>query len=293
MNVKKLIPLGAAAVLGLGAVLAQRLLGPNEAVSAPPATRDLVVSARAIAPGSRLVEGDLAVKPVAPDQLPTGASTEPAKLLQRVTLTPIAPGQAIVETMLRPAGHAAGLAGQIPPGMRAVTLEVNEFTGVGGMITPGSRVDLLVMVQPDSGPTVSRTIAQSLYVTAVGRRTGADPADPLDRLPRSVTITCTPEQAELVHLAANRGALRLALRGEGDDAVAAVRGTSSEVFEPTLAAAPIPEPPQAIASLEPVAPPPPAPTRAVTVIRGGEISQVQFALPAGGGHAVLPVDSQP
>ncbi|HEV2292513.1 MAG TPA: RcpC/CpaB family pilus assembly protein [Tepidisphaeraceae bacterium] len=50
-------------------------------------------------------------------------------------------GQPVLESLLAPMGAAGVLQALVPAGMRAMTIEVNEFSSVGGMVTPGSRVD--------------------------------------------------------------------------------------------------------------------------------------------------------
>jgi pilus assembly protein CpaB len=96
--------------------------------------------------------------------------------------------------------------------MRAITIEVNEFSGVAGMIAPGCRVDVVATIQASNNEELSsHTIVQNVSVTAVGQRVTARP-DPKDdpqqqqQAFRSVTLLCTPEEAEAIQLANTKAA---------------------------------------------------------------------------------------
>ena len=43
--------------------------------------------------------------------------------------------------------RASGLPAAIPPGMRAISVKVNDVIGVAGFVEPGSRVDLMVTIR--------------------------------------------------------------------------------------------------------------------------------------------------
>ena len=53
----------------------------------------------------------------------------------------------LTETKLAPKEAGAGLAPSIPPGMRALSVRVNEVIGVAGFTVPGARVDVVVVVK--------------------------------------------------------------------------------------------------------------------------------------------------
>jgi pilus assembly protein CpaB len=67
----------------------------------------------------------------------------------------------VTETKLAPIGSGAGLPPSIPPGMRAMSVKVDEVIGVAGFVVPGTRVDLVVTLR-GAGQTeesMSRTVA--------------------------------------------------------------------------------------------------------------------------------------
>ena len=69
----------------------------------------------------------------------------------------------------QPAGENAGsgLPSLIPPGMRAVSVRVNEIVSVAGFVTPGTRVDVLLTGTPN-GDQQTTTVLQNVAVLASG-----------------------------------------------------------------------------------------------------------------------------
>jgi Flp pilus assembly protein CpaB len=114
-------------------------------------------------------------------------------------------------------------------GMRAITLEINEFSGVAGFVQAGCHVDILQTLRDEkSGNPIARTIAQNVKVTAIGIRHVADGnADSNNGGGgRSATLLVTPAQAEVLELASMSGRPRLTLRGSNDLAPAWTKGIS-------------------------------------------------------------------
>ncbi len=134
----------------------------------------------------------------------------------RVATVPLIQGQAISTTLLAAKGASAGLGAAIPPGFRAMTMEINEFSGVAGYIQPGSHVDVILSMRNEqTGASMARTIVQDVKIAAVGMR--HNPGDPPDSGGgRSVTVLVTPQQAEVLELASSAGRPRLALRNNND-----------------------------------------------------------------------------
>ena len=53
----------------------------------------------------------------------------------------------LTTTKLASLESGAGLSPAIPPGMRAISVKVNDVIGVAGFIVPGSRVDVVVTIR--------------------------------------------------------------------------------------------------------------------------------------------------
>jgi pilus assembly protein CpaB len=232
MNWKTWVPLVLAVVLGVVAAKVARdviVRGRTAGISSTKFTK-IVVAANDITPGRELKPEGLALTQVEIDHVPTGSFSNISDLDGRVSEQLMVKGQPILEPMLAATGAGGGLQALVPTGMRAITIEVNEFSSVGGMITPGSRVDVISTIQGNNGDSVARTIVQNIKVTAIGQRTSSAqsdpkaPGDPSLEAYKSVTLLCSPEDAEAIELAASVGRPRLVLRSSRDTQLATTDG---------------------------------------------------------------------
>jgi pilus assembly protein CpaB len=195
----------------------------------------IVVAKRDIAPGHTLDVNDLASAAFPPDSIPRGSFRQESELTGRVALIQVIQGQPVLDSFLAMAGSGSGAQAIVPPGMRAVTLEVNEFSGVAGLLVPGCRVDV-VSTLPDQQTKISiaRTIVQNVKVLAVGQRLTVNNAGAKNEsamsaeaaVARSVTLLVKPREAEAIELASSSGRTRLVLRGSFDEGVRQGDGVS-------------------------------------------------------------------
>ena len=81
--------------------------------------------------------------------LPAGTPSRRSQVLGRGVILPIAKGEFILSSKLAPENAGAGLPSLIPPGMRAVSVRVNEVVSVAGFVGPGTRVDVLLTGTPN------------------------------------------------------------------------------------------------------------------------------------------------
>ena len=184
----------------------------------------------------------------------------------------------------------------MPIGMRAVTVDINEMTGVAGYLVPGCHVDVIQTVRDDkSGLPVARTLTQNVKVTAVGQR--HNPQDG-DGGGHSVTLLVTPTQAELMELACSVGRPRFALRGGNDLALVDTKGlTLAElighhsarndefnVVAPLVTQFPSTQPSATASSASSTRPSVDVDNDqwTIEIIRGGSESEAKFSLPKDG-----------
>jgi pilus assembly protein CpaB len=157
-------------------------------------------------------------------------------LVGTVALVPIRKDEQITRNKLTEPSIRTGLAPQIAPGRRAVTIPVNEFTGVGKLVKPGDRVDLIAVLEMGSGKEnkIAKTLLQDIVVLAVGRNVTnnipriveADPSNGKEKVKsltedfsfNSVTVEVEPAQAQALALVMANGdsALTLSLRNNDD-----------------------------------------------------------------------------
>jgi pilus assembly protein CpaB len=173
MNAKTWVPLTLALVLGLAAALVARQMMVNKpaAQASDKLLRTVVFANENILPGTEINPAMLTTAQVSGAMAADDTFTDVSDLADRVAQGPIYKGQPVMGKLLAPKGSPGGFGTLIPTGMRAITIEVNEFSGVAGFLTPGCRVDVLATVQGDqNGVMVSQTIVQNIMVTAIGQR---------------------------------------------------------------------------------------------------------------------------
>jgi pilus assembly protein CpaB len=239
-------------------------------LSAAPAPVKLV-NTRYVAPARALQAGEvLAVDNTAlvawPASVPIeGAFAEPADVIGREALFPLAKGQPILDRELSVAGSGTGLASKIPDGMRAVALRTDEVVGVAGFLVPGSHLDVLVTYRPDGAPEpLTATVLENAVVIAAGHRTEPDPAGKtLDAT--VVTLLLTPDQSQRAVLASTQGAIHFVLRNGAD----ASRSQDAPTLLSQLAGAL----PGARTSTRPSAPAVSKPHQIETILGGGGTPQ--------------------
>jgi pilus assembly protein CpaB len=151
-----------------------------------------------------------------------GSFSDPDKVVGRALMTPVQVNEPILESKLAPKEAGAGLTAVIPPGMRALSIQVNSVIGVSGFVMPGSRVDLVLIATPPSDvkgarkdEVASKIILENLEVLAAGQNVQRD-VEGKPQTVQDVTLLVTPEQAQKVALATQGGRIQLALRNPMD-----------------------------------------------------------------------------
>src|SRR5207245_7714987 len=172
MNWKTWVPLIIAVILGLIAAKVGRDMLVSRKDSGPEGQLvRIVVAKRDIAPGHTLEANDVVSAAFPPESVPKGSFRQESELAGRVAVVQVIQGQPILDIFLAMTGSGAGAQSIVPPGMRAVTIEVNETSGVAGLLVPGCRVDVVsTLNDQQTKVSVARTIVQNVKVLAVGQR---------------------------------------------------------------------------------------------------------------------------
>lgn len=147
-------------------------------------------------------------------------TNDEAELVGAVVRQPVAVGQPVTVGSIVKPGERGFLAAVLEPGMRAISVPVDEASGNAGLIFPGDRVDLIltqtieVAGDPAGSRRVSETVLQDVRVIAMGRRLKADGAEEGagGQQARTATLEATPAAAEKVALVTELGKLALSLR---------------------------------------------------------------------------------
>jgi pilus assembly protein CpaB len=252
--------------------------GNAKKAEAPQELRDLVVAAKPLSVGTTVKPTDIKLTKMPVSGFPKGAFGKAEEVIDRPVISNVLMDEPILEGRLAARGSGLGLAPIIPVGMRAVTVRVNDVSGISGFVLPGMRVDILVTGNPPAGGgTVTVTPLQNMVVLSAG--TAVQPDSKGQAIPAAtVTLLATPEQAEMLTLANNEGRIQLVLRNGSDQNVERVRGSEvAELYGGLASRKKAPEPSAAPRRQRPVEtpiaaapapPPPPPPPDQIIVIRG-------------------------
>lgn len=272
MNRTRLLMIGVLAV-GLGVVAS---LYVYKSMQGNNMTRDngveVIVAANDLQVGARVEEKDIKIIRVKPEDLPPGAPRKRSDVLGHGVIIPIAKGEFILPNRLAAENAGAGLPSLIPPGMRAVSVRVNEVIGVAGFVTPGTRVDVLLTGTPGgSGEQQTTTVLQNIAVLASGHtleRTSTGEAQNT----AVITLLVTPDDAQRLTLASLEGKIQLVLRNPLDTKQDSVATASARGLYKAGAPEPVRTVVRRVSTPKIVAPQPP-PGVSVEVYQGDKPKQ--------------------
>lgn len=205
---------------------------------------DVIVAADDLQVGVRVEEHDIKVIRIPSADLPPGAPRKRSDVIGHGVIIPISKGEFILPNRLAGDNAGSGLPALIPPGMRAVSVRVNEVVSVAGFVTPGTRVDVLLTGAPGgSSDQETTTVLQNVTVLASGHtleRTSTGEAQNT----AVITLLVTPDDAERLTLASTEGKIQLALRNPLDTkqdelAAANARGLYKGAAMPAPVQAPV------------------------------------------------------
>ena len=239
------------------------------------ATKFVVVAAENLPLGTRLSKEQ--VKLVGwPAATPVeGSFASVDEIVGRGVLQPVQANELLTENKLAPKEAGAGLSPTIPPGMRALSVKVNDVIGVAGFTVPGARVDVVVVVK-ERDNSMARVVVSNLQVLTAGTRYDIEQAKDGKPMPSNVvTLLVTPDQAERISLAQINGSITLVLRNPLDVEPTQTAGIRMAGLMGTPSTAPVekPAPKRSKAPVQAVVvapPPPPPPPRQIETIRAGK-----------------------
>jgi pilus assembly protein CpaB len=240
MNRTRLLMIGALA-LGLGLVASLFVYKnlQSRTVNAEPGI-DVIVAADDLQVGARVEEHDIKIIRIPVSDLPPGAPRKRSDVLGHGVIIPINKGEFILPTKLAGENAGSGLPSLIPPGMRAVSVRVNDVVAVAGFVTPGTRVDVLLTGAPGSGSDEeTTTVLQNIAVLASGHtleRTATGEAQST----AVITLLVSPDDAQRLTLASQQGKIQLALRNPLDTRAEDFPASSSRALYKGMPAPPAP-----------------------------------------------------
>jgi pilus assembly protein CpaB len=187
----------------------------------------VVVATGELPLGTRLERTHLRTIDWPADAVPAGAQSDPAAIVGALTLSKLVANEPVLaDKVADRGGFHTLMALKIPEGMRAVSVRVNDVTGISGFVAPGTRVDVIAIISAKDvgGGQGAFTLLQDIEVLASAQEMDNRAAEPT--VVNTVTLLVTPAQAERLALANNSGTLQLALRGYDDRAAGKTSGVS-------------------------------------------------------------------
>lgn len=246
-----------AVLFGLIGAYALRAALVREAPPAkePPRTVNVPLANNMLPEGRKITLGDIALVPMTQEmmlqrKLPLDTLMISAEqIVGRMIREPLKPGEPFLTTNVYPEGIGPDLSKKLKPGLRAITIPIDDLSSVGASTAVGSIVDVLFRVKPVDGdrakrrlpiPEATVTLVQGAEIIAVGRNepqsrnpNGAVDVRMANMLPnnnvfKSVTLAVTPEQAHMLRTAMGHGDLYLMMSSATQPATRVIEPTTLE-----------------------------------------------------------------
>ncbi|XKF15446.1 Flp pilus assembly protein CpaB [Halomonas sp. BLK-85] len=230
----------------------------------------VVVASIQVPFGATVEASDLKVVDMPKDVVPSNSFTDIDSVVGRVSNQVIYSGEVVIEERVSEHMGGSALASMLDPGMRAMSVRVDDVVGVAGFLLPGNFVDVLSTQRNGSRNSVeTKTVLRNLKVLAVDQIAGQERDGPV--IVRAVTLAVTTEQAEQLVQATQEGKVQLTLRNplEKEDADNDMMAAERSILN-------VPET-EDVAREDPAPPPKRSTTpvqQRVTVLRGTQSSSV-------------------
>ena len=279
MNRNRLLMIGVVA-LALGLFVSSAVYNNLKAKNQPTvqAGADVLVAAKDLSVGNKITNDDLKLVRIPEGAIPPTAIRHKAEVLDRGIILPIPAGDFILGSKLAAEKAGAGLPSLIPPGMRAMSVRVNEVVSVAGFVLPGTRVDVLLTGNPGGGgDQQTTTVLENVAVLATGQKLERNSAgDPENAA--VITLLVSPEDAQKLTLASSQGRIQLSLRNPLDTKQQDLGGVNSNSLyrggAPALVR--VSTTPRPKAKGPQVTPVPPPPVYQIEIIRGNKKEEQKF-----------------
>ena len=191
----------------------------TEAVAPAPEMKKIVVASRPVKHGEELTTSNTKTIDWAAEELPATAFMASNALFtpggKRYALASLEANEPVLSSKITKPGKGASLSAKLGVGKTAVTIRVDDILGVGGLIVPNDRVDILWTNKPKRGAKNSEPFTEllipSVRVLALDQSTGSILGK--SRVARAVTIEVDLRQAQKITLGSQTGELNLVLRG--------------------------------------------------------------------------------
>lgn len=241
----------------------------------------VVVAKQNIPVRTRIQESMLQLKEMPVTAVPEGAIKDFSTILNEPARVSIFAGDVLTQQKLFGERSDEGFLGTIPPDCRAVSISVNDITGVAGFAKPGDFVDLL-LVEKDNYSATTNLLLQNVPLLSINQSMSASVTDNGSEAinnPTIATFALRPADALKLVSAAKLGEIYLMLRpfkpqnmyvGEMEYTIESVTKPAPKPEpEPQPIQQPVPQIPAQPLPSVPIKPPEPK----IDIIVGDEVAQ--------------------
>jgi pilus assembly protein CpaB len=182
-----------------------------------PSTQVLVANQR-IEVGTPLNPGLFRDEPTSIDRIPVDAilASDKATLIGMYAKRLIIPNIPLVREDITNI-QLTGVTEMIPPGYRAVTIQVNQISSVEGFTRPNTRVDVLWTFTDTDRSRKVATIVRFAKILSFGGVTATAGAQTSGNKVDTVTLLVSEKDAQRIELARSTGSLSLVLVGDREE----------------------------------------------------------------------------
>ena len=209
-------------------------------------TVDIVLAKVDISAGRLISEDMLYTQLIDKNSLPAEAATSVARVVDRVSTVPIKEKHIIpVDKLAWPTTRETTLAAKTPIGKRAMTIAVDNISSLLGMIKPGDYVDVIGVIPlpvevdgKQAAEPATVPLFQNVLILSVGTELGvasekesasrrkASESAPKESAAPLITLSLSPEEANILAFVKEQGKIQLILRSPGDAQTRPVQPTS-------------------------------------------------------------------
>ena len=147
----------------------------------------VVVATKTIEPKTMLISKFLETKEIPENAVPPDAVTDIAEIANKPARVRIYQGDVITHQKVYRTVEQSGFVGSIPPDCRAVSIAVNDVTGVSGFAKPGDYVDVLLIEREENSVT-SRLILQDVLLLSINKNMGVQRTSEDDKSDNSSSV---------------------------------------------------------------------------------------------------------
>lgn len=163
------------------------------------------------------------------------AAVDSKEVVGKIAKSDILPGEQVLRDKLAKDKETTdGLSYLLQTGKRAVTVAVNEVSGLAGLVRPGDRVDVLGTfdIQGAVGQeksSITTLLIQNVDILSTDQSTNPAAGSSQDGKKaapaHTITLSVSPEQAQSLVLCSEKGSIRLILRPATDQEIITLPST--------------------------------------------------------------------